>query len=44
MRGMSQSNLDLGILQDTNITDRVYTRGSAGYSIVTMDNLSQHRI
>ena len=32
LRGMSQANMDLGILQETKITNGVYTRGSAGYS------------
>ena len=30
LRGMSQANMDLGILQETKITDGVYTRRSAG--------------
>ena len=33
LRGMSQANMDLGILQETKITDGVYTRGSAGYNV-----------
>ena len=33
MRGVSQANLDLGVLQETNITDGVYTCGSTGYSV-----------
>ena len=43
LRGMSQANMDLGILQETKLTDRIYTRRSAGYSIVAMDAPSQHR-
>ena len=31
LRGISQANMDLGILQETKITNGVYTRGSAGY-------------
>ena len=30
LRGMSQANMDLGVLQETKITNGVYTRGSAG--------------
>ena len=37
LRGMSQSDKDLGIFQEIKLTDRVYTCGSSGYSIVTMD-------
>ena len=40
-RVYSQS-LDLGVLQETNITDGVYTRGSAGYSVIATDKPSQH--
>ena len=40
---MSQANMDLGILQETKLTDGIYTRGSAGYSVVATDALSQHR-
>ena len=43
LRGMSQANMDLGILQETKITDGIYTRGSAGYSIIATDAPSQHR-
>ena len=28
--GISQANMDLGILQETKLIDGVYTRGSAG--------------
>ena len=41
--GMSQSNMDLGILQETKLTDGIYTRGSAGYSVVATDAPSQNR-
>ena len=40
---MIQANLDLGVLQETNIMYRVYTRSSYSCSIVTMDVPSQHR-
>ena len=35
--------MDLGIFQYTMLTGRVYTCGSAGYSVVAKDSLSQHR-
>ena len=35
LRGMSQANMDLGILQETKITNGIYTRGSAGYTVIT---------
>ena len=41
--GMSQANLDLGVLQETNIIDEVYTRWSYGYIIIAMYMLSRHR-
>ena len=37
LRGMSQANMDLGILQETKITNGVYTRGSAGYKVIATD-------
>ena len=37
LRGMSQANMDLGILQETKITDGIYNRGSAGYSVIATD-------
>ena len=42
LQGMSQANTDLGILQETKLTDGIYTRGSAGYSVVATDAPSQH--
>ena len=41
--GVSQANMDLGIFQETKLTDRIYTRGSAGYILVETDAPSQHR-
>ena len=32
----------LGIVQETKLTNGVYTRGLAGYSVVAMNALSQH--
>ena len=43
LRGESQANMDLGIFQDTKVTDVIYTCGSAGYSVVATDAPSQHR-
>ena len=34
--------MGLGILQETKLTDGIYTRGSAGYSVVATDVPSQH--
>ena len=41
--GMSQANMDLGIFQETNCTDGIYTRESAGYRVVATNALSRHR-
>ena len=35
--------MDLGILQETKLTNGVYTRGSAGYSVIATDAPSRHR-
>ena len=43
LRGMSQAKINLGILKETKLKARIYTRGSAGYSVVTTDAPSQHR-
>ena len=43
LRGMSQTNKDLVIFQETKLTNGIYTRRSAGYSIVAMDALIRHR-
>ena len=43
LRGMSQANMDLGIFQEKKLTDGIYTRGSAGYSVVATDTSSRHR-
>ena len=37
LRRMSQDNMDMGIFQETKVTDRIFTRGLAGYSIVATD-------
>ena len=38
--GMAQDNMDLGIFQETKCTDGIYTRESAGYSVVATDTPS----
>ena len=43
LRGMSQANMDLGILQETKLMDGIYTRRLAGYSVITTDAPSRHR-
>ena len=43
LRGMSQANTDLGILQETKLTYGVYTRGSAGYNVIATEAPSRHR-
>ena len=42
LRWMYQVNMDLGILQETNIADIIYIYGSSGYSVVTMNAPSRH--
>ena len=43
LRRISQANMDLGILQETKLTDGVYTRGSAGYNVIATDAPNRHR-
>ena len=42
LRGVSQANMDLGVFQETKVTDRIFTPGSAGYSVVAMDAPSRN--
>ena len=42
-RGMYQANMDLRILQEKKLTDGIYTRGSAGYSVIATNAPSRHR-
>ena len=42
LRGMEQANPDMGIFQETKITDGVYTRASAGYRVVATDAPSRN--
>ena len=41
--GIYQANMDLGIFQETKVTDRISTCGSAGYSVVLTDAPIRHR-
>ena len=43
LRGVEQANLDMGILQETKITNGVYTRAPARYCVVATDAPSRHR-
>ena len=43
LRRMSQANMDLGIFQETKLTDWIYTRRSAGYSVIATDAPSRYR-
>ena len=40
LRAMSQSNTDLGIFQETELTKRIYTSESSGYKVVATEALS----
>ena len=40
LRGVSQANMDLGIFQETKITNDIFTCGSAEYSVVALDKPS----
>ena len=42
LRWSSKASMDLGILQGEKITNGIYTRGSARYSIVTTDTPRWH--
>ena len=39
---MGQSNVDVGVFQETKMTDNIYTRGSAGYKVVATLEPSLH--
>jgi len=43
LRAASQMQLDFGILTETKLTDGIYTRSSAGYSVVATDAPSKHQ-
>ena len=42
LRGMSQDNMYLVLLQETNITKRIYTCESSGYKVVATEAPSVH--
>ena len=42
LRGMSQANMDVGIFQETKLTDGIYTCGWTGYSVIATDAPSRH--
>ena len=42
LRGMAQSNIDLGVFQETKCTDGVHTRALDGYRVVATDAPSRH--
>ena len=39
---MAYANVDLGLLQETNITDGVYVQESAGFCVIALDVLIRH--
>ena len=43
LRGISQANMDLGIFQETKLTDGIYTRGLDEYSVGVTDAPSLNR-
>ena len=43
LRAMQQMNLDLVLLTETKLTDRVYTRQSLGYQVVATEASSAHK-
>ena len=43
LRGVSQSNMDLGIFQETKVINGIYTRGLSGCIVIATDTLSRHR-
>ena len=42
LHGMAQANVNLGLLQENNITDGVYVQDSAGFPVVALDAKSRH--
>ena len=42
LRGMSQSNMDLGVFQETKLTKYIYMRESSGYRVVVIEAPSAH--
>ena len=42
LHGMSQANMDLGILQETKLAKRIYAHDSSEYKVVDMEAPSAH--
>ena len=42
LRGISQTNMDLGVFQETKVTKVMYTRESSGYMVVATEATSAH--
>ena len=43
LRGMCQANMDVGVFQETKLTDGIYKHGSDGYRVVTTLMPSRNR-
>ena len=43
LRGMAQANIDLGVFQEKECTDGIYTCELAGYCVVATDAPIRHR-
>ena len=42
LRVMSKANMDLGVFQETKITNSIYTHESSVYKVVAVEELSAH--
>ena len=42
LRVMSQAKMDLGVFQETKVTEGIYTRESSGYRVVSTEALIAH--
>ena len=43
LRAMAQANVDLGVFQETKLTDDIYTRMSSGYRVIATNAPSKHQ-
>lgn len=43
LRAMAQANVDLGVFQETKLTDDIYTRVSSGYRVIATNAPSEHQ-
>jgi exonuclease III len=43
LRAMAQANVDLGVFQETKLTDGIYTRQSSGYQVIASNAPSKHQ-